>query len=183
MHDGLILRGAQRQVNFDLTGLATILYHIYLKMFKNEDMTQMMLNTTMLKLQRFLIPTYQRASFSAFISILRSRVNVDWEKTLDSLLDLIETNASHLMTKNYIQELYVWLHLLDVYSVDTFKSPLNCSGNDSKMKDLRGWKDIPPVVCVTLEVPRESLKVFTGGDVIKVGIWVGEVGGSIVCID
>lgn len=50
MHNGLTLREAPRRVNFDPTGLATILYHIYLKMFENEDMTQMMSNMTMLKM-------------------------------------------------------------------------------------------------------------------------------------
>ena len=169
MHDGFALRGVQRRVNFNPTDLATILYHVYLEMFKNEDMMQMMSNITILKLQSFSTPTYQRASFAAFVSILKTRVIVNWEKTLPSLLDLIETNVSHLMTKNYIQELYVWLHLLDVYSVDTLKYPLNCSGNNSKMKDLRDWKNVPPVVCVTVEVPREKLKVFTGGDLLKVG--------------
>jgi hypothetical protein len=119
MHDGLTLRDAPRRLCFDPTGLATILYHMYLKMFENEDMMQMMSNITMLKLQRFSIPTYQRASFVAFVKILRTRVNTDWEKTFDSLLDLIEANISHLMTKNYIQELYVWFHLLDIYSVGT----------------------------------------------------------------
>lgn len=73
------------------------------------------------------------------------------------------------MTKNYIQELYVWFHLLDIYSVRTLKLPLNRSANGIKTKDLRDWENIPPIVCVTLEVPRERLQVFTGGDGIKVG--------------
>ena len=169
LHDGLTLRGAPRRVKFDPSGLATILYQVYLKMFENEDMMQMMSDITILKLQRFSTPTYQRASFVAFAAILRTRVDADWEKTFDLLLDLIETNVSHLMTKNYIQELYVWLHLLDVYSVGSLKSPLNPSGNDLKVKDLRDWVNVPPVLCVTLEVPRERLKVFTGGDAITVG--------------
>jgi MYND finger len=169
IHDGLLLREAPRRLCFDPTGLATILYHIYLKMFENEDVMQLMSNITMLKLQRFSIPTYQRASFVAFVKFLRTRVNTDWEKTFDSLHDLIEANTSHLMMMNYIQELYVWFHLLDIYSVGTLKSPLNRSGSDTKTQDLRDWKNVPPVVCVTLEVPRERLQVFTGRDVSKVG--------------
>ena len=167
--DGLTLRRTPCRVTFDPTGLATILYHTYLKMFENEDIVQMMSNITMLKLQRFSLPVYQRASFVAFVSILKSNINVDWEKTIRAFLDLIERNVSHLMTKNYIQELYVWLHLLNVYSVDTLKTPLNSAGHDSKSRDLRDWKNMPPVVCVTLEVPRERLKLFTDGDVMKIG--------------
>ena len=169
MHDGLTLTGAPRQIHFDPASLAAILYHIYSKMFENEDVTQLMSNVTMLKLQKFSTPTYQRASFAALISILRTSVIVDWEKTIDVLLGLMETNVSLLMTRNYIQELYTWLHLLGIYSVDILKTPANRFGHDLKTKDLRDWKNIPPVVCVTFEVPRENLEIFTGRDLIKAG--------------
>jgi MYND finger len=169
MDDGLTLRGSPRRIILDSSGLAKILYQIYLKMFENEDVMRLMSDLTMLNVQKLSIPTYQRASFVAFIKVLRIRVDADWEKTVRSLRDLIEANVSHLMTTNYIQELYVWLHLLDLYSVDILKTSQNRSGNNSKTKDLRDWKDIPAVVCVTLEVPREKLTVFTGEDVLKVG--------------
>ena len=169
VYDGLTQRKSPERTHFDPTSLATILYHIYLKMFENEDVTQMMSNITTLKLSRLSLPSYQRASFVVFVSIIRTRISANWEKTVESLLSLIETNATHLMTKNYIQELYVWLHLPDVYSVDTLKCPLNRRSSDVKTKDLRNWKDIPPVVCVTLKVPRERLAVFTDGDVTKRG--------------
>lgn len=169
MDNDLIDENALKRIKFDPVGLSAILYHIYLRMFENEDVTQMLSNVTMGKLQKFSTPNYQRASFVAFISILRITVSVDWGRTIDDLLDRIGNNASHLMTKNYIQELYVWLHLFGIYSVDTLKRPLNSPGTDLKNNDLRDWKNIPPIVCVTLMVPRERLAAFTKRDVMEIG--------------
>ncbi|KAI1157253.1 hypothetical protein F5B18DRAFT_672117 [Nemania serpens] len=40
---------------------------------------------------------------------------------------------------------------------------------DGKWGDLRDWKNIPPVVCVTLRIPRNKLTVFTNMDLQKLG--------------
>jgi len=167
--DGLTQGEAFNPVKFDPVCLASTLYHMYLKMFENEDVTKMFSNVTIGKIQKFSTPNYQRASFVAFMSILRTTVRVDWGLTIIALLDRIESNTSHLMTRNYVQELYVWLHLFDIYSVDTLKRPLNPLGTDLKTNDLRDWKNIPPIVCVTLMVPRERLAVFTSREVTEIG--------------
>ncbi|KIW10340.1 hypothetical protein PV08_11302 [Exophiala spinifera] len=157
------------RITFGHVGLASILYHVYLRMFENEDITTMMSNATLLKLQQFSVPKYHRASFAALIGMLRMRVITNWEQTVEALLELVESNNSHLMTRNYIQELFVWLHLLGVYSVKILKAPCNSTGCPVKMNDLRDWKNIPPVVCVTLKVPRDQLVVFTEDHVTKTG--------------
>ena len=161
------LRKAPSQICFDADELATVLYQTYMKIFENEDVMQLMSNLTLQKLQRFSVPTYHRATFVAFVGMLRTRLDIDWERTISSLLSHIETNLSHMLTMNYIQELYVWMHLLNVYSVRILKSP--CSDDSLRTGDLRDWKNIPSVVCVTLKVPRERLKVITGRDVMEVG--------------
>ena len=68
---------------------------------------------------------YYYGSYVLFLRFVRSRVVVDWNKVMDHLLRLIETESSLVMGMNYIQELYLYLHIFRVYSVDTFLGSLN----------------------------------------------------------
>ena len=158
-----------RRIRFEAIGLGTLLYQMYLKMFTGEDVTQLFSEISMLKMQRLSLSTYQRASFAVFIASLRHTVNADWTVTAETLLELMEKNQTHLMTRNYIQEFYAWLHLLGIYSVPILKSPRDPTSLELKRNDLRDWTSMPAIVCVTLVVPREKLAIFTEREPTEIG--------------
>jgi hypothetical protein len=84
-------------------------------------------------------------------------------------LGFIERGSTLLMNLNYIQELYLYLHLYDVHSVDTFSPSFNWNDTTSTTTGLKSWKDIPPVLCVTLKVPRKKLGVITSLKPTEIG--------------
>lgn len=85
------------------------------------------------------------------------------------LLNLIENNSSIRMGMNYMQEFYLYLHLLDLHCVDTLSRHYNCDGIAGTTGDVRDWRHMPPVVCVTLKIPRAKLRVFTSLEPLKLG--------------
>ena len=64
MDNDFIKEKALKRIKFDPEGLASILYHIYLRMFENEDVTQMVSNVTMGKSQKFSTPKSNAAASS-----------------------------------------------------------------------------------------------------------------------
>ncbi|KAJ2900036.1 hypothetical protein MKZ38_002689 [Zalerion maritima] len=151
-------------------GLARLLYRVYLKMFESENIAARLSDISILGLQKCSLPRYHRASFASLLCFARSRVSAEWSKTVEILLSLIETGTTLLMSRNYIQELYLYLHLFGFYSVDTFRTPYNTTGSSVPVGDLRDWTNMPAAVCVTFKVPRARLAVFTDGDAGEVSI-------------
>ncbi|KAH8655522.1 hypothetical protein BX600DRAFT_469774 [Xylariales sp. PMI_506] len=165
-------RGFLEPISFEAHELANILYSIYLAMFAGENIEKLMAEATLMSVHKYSLPKYHRGSFAAFLKLVKTRVSANWEVLMAHLTGFIEDNSSHIMSKNYLQELYTWLHLLDVFSVDVLKSPpaITNLGNDGNVTaGVRQWKNIPSVVCITLQVPREKLVVLTEGDATKLG--------------
>jgi len=152
---------SEAPIRFDETGCAQILYQVYLNMFQHENMQRLFSNINQQTIRNNSNPRYHRGSFVLFLRLVRSRVVVDWNKMMNVLLDLIEHDSNLLMGMNYIQELYLHLHLLNIYSVDTFKPSFVQSLDTPATATLKKWKDIPTVLCVTLKVPRDKLEVLT----------------------
>ena len=88
---------------------------------------------------------------------------------MDIFDSLVGNNPTLLMGMNYIQELYVHLHLLGLYSPTSFKTPFNRTGSPQGLKGVTRWKDIPAVICITLKVPRARLGVITNVSLDKLG--------------
>ncbi|KAK4238360.1 hypothetical protein C8A03DRAFT_43874 [Achaetomium macrosporum] len=157
-------------LRLDEAALAEVLYRVYLRMFSNEDVSHLFSNMShVATLRKISLPQYNRASFVAFVRLVKSRVVVDWDKTMRILLASIENDATLLIGMNYIQELYLYMHLLDVYTVDPLKRPCNSGRSSSLTGNLLDWANIPPVVSVTLKVPRARLAVFTDGKTKEIG--------------
>lgn len=149
-------------VKFDETELARMLFSIYVNMFQHEDMSRMFSHLDILTVQNNSRPLYNRGLLAIFLSFVKRRAVVsDWEKVMDAFLDLVQNDRSILMGGNYIQELYLQLHVLDVYSAPTFRPPFIVRHPSSSWKGLSGWKNIPAAVCITLKIPRTVLRVFT----------------------
>ena len=109
-----------------------------------------------------------RASFAAFLQLVKTRTNVDWGLTMRKLVCFIESNTSLRLGKCFYQELLVWLHLLDLHS-DGIVSNIEEAYYNHEAKDLTAWKNLPPVVCVTLKVPRSVLTPLTGARTYCIG--------------
>jgi hypothetical protein len=148
-------------IRFTEADLAGILFQVYLKMFQNEDVSSLFSKINLLTIQNNSCPRYHRGSLASFLCFVKKRVVVDWNKTMDAFLALIENDSKLALGRNYIQELYLQLHLLGVHTVSTLGEPVRRSHGAQNLEGLRAWKNIPGVICVTLKVPRERLGVFT----------------------
>ncbi|KAI1134399.1 hypothetical protein F5Y05DRAFT_235168 [Hypoxylon sp. FL0543] len=168
------------KMKFDAGPLAQILYRVYLHMFRDEDYALRFANMNLDALRNSSVVWYQRASFASFLFLIKTRTECDWDNAMDALTMLIENRRNAPMGMNYIQELYIYLHMLGVFSADLLRKwhdrkELGLESGDSlfaaivpritpvdgKWEDLRDWKNIPPVVSVTLRVPRRKLSVLT----------------------
>lgn len=148
------------RLKLDSNDLAHVLYRVYQRMFQNEDMHSLFSDLNLLKMKRNSILYYNRGSFAVFLHQLRSRVVVDWDRVMLTTLQLIEIDSTVMMGRNYIQELYLSLHLLNLHSVDILLKP-NFQQYQSS-EGIGSWKDLPGVVCISMKVPREVLSVLTG---------------------
>ncbi|KAF2793232.1 hypothetical protein K505DRAFT_417911 [Melanomma pulvis-pyrius CBS 109.77] len=148
-------------LHFDEIGLARMLHEVYLNMFRNEDMHKLFAAMNQHTVTNNSLLRYNRRSFALFLRFVRNRVICNWTKVMDRLLAFIEQDSTLLMNLNYIQELYLCLHLYNVHSVDTFAPAFARTSTSLGAAGLKGWRNIPPVLCVTIEVPREKLGLVT----------------------
>lgn len=131
-------------------------------MFQHENVGKMLSKLDLLQLKNNSNPQYHRGTLAAFLSFVKARTLVThWDEVMDVFLTLVENDKSLLLGSNYLQELYLQLHLLGVHSTDILRQPLRRRNSASGWKCINAWKLIPTVVCVTLRIPRERLKVFT----------------------
>ncbi|KAI4126246.1 MAG: hypothetical protein LQ347_005055 [Umbilicaria vellea] len=148
-------------IRFDGPELAHVMHQFYLKMFQNEDMKQLFSKIDLQTIQNSSVLHYHRGSLASFLCFVKKRVVVDWNETMNVFLSLIENDSILLMGKNYLQELYLQLHLLDLYTVATFRPAFNRVSRFQALKGLGAWKDIPAVICINLKVPRAKLWAIT----------------------
>ncbi|RWA11040.1 hypothetical protein EKO27_g4056 [Xylaria grammica] len=169
-------------IRFDPKQLAKTLYGVYVHMFLDEDWSKRLSNFDLETIQKSALVWYQRSSFVSFLRLVQTRVTCDWDAVMDGTMDLIEGRSDAPMGMNYYQELNTYLHMLGVFSTDVMRNwrkrgenliltpfPSPIRPVNGKWGDLRDWKNIPPIVCVTLEIPRKKLAVFTNMDLDKLG--------------
>lgn len=158
---------ADQRLRMDEVDLACIIHDIYRNMFRHEDMTWLFRGTDRLKLQESSILYYHRGSFAAFLRLVQSRVVVDWQILMNHVFRMIEIDTTVVMGHTYAQELCLWLHMLDIYSVELFKRTSPVKGTNTR--GLGAWKNLPNAVCITLKVPRQRLTALTGPKPTDVG--------------
>lgn len=154
------ISGVQR-IHFDELELSHLLYRIYREMFSSENLGNILSKMNIQMMQNNSTPHYHRGSFACILRLVKGITVVDWEKMVDFLLDFIHQDTALVIANNYFQELYLHLHLLGVYSMPTFHPSFNRAATSYASRGLKAWKDIPAVLCLTLQVPRAKLKVFT----------------------
>ena len=139
--------------------LAHAMHQIYLSMFQSEDLTRLISTTSLSKLQKIGLPSYHRGSFVAFLSFLRSRLSVDWSKAMHRFIASLHTDSTLAIGPHYLQELFTVMHLFKVHSVNILRSS----------DDQIGSGELPPILSVTLRIPRSKLSVFTRRRLSEIG--------------
>ncbi|KAK4983489.1 hypothetical protein LTR50_007194 [Elasticomyces elasticus] len=156
-------------IQFNEDELAHLLHRIYREMFKHENMTELFSNMDLQVLCNNSCPRYHRGSLASLLLFIKRRVSANWEIVMDVLLALVINDATISMGMNYLQEFYVQLHLLKVHSVPSLGTNYNRSSHSPNLIGTSMWSDLPPVVCITLRIPRNKLGVFTSRSLQELG--------------
>ena len=150
-------------VEINSTDLSRLIYSIYSAMFRHEDARTLEMNIKAYGLSKMSNILYNRASFAALASSVQEHVRADWNKTIIDFLKLVEQNITLFsMGSNFLQELYLYLHLLSVHSVDILKRRIEAQPQRNALSPCFMEANPPAVVCVTVEVPLASFKRFIG---------------------
>lgn len=170
--DSLSLNIQQRieasYIEIDPTKLATLLYNIYLRMFQNENHSHFFQNPIMSILKGSAKIHYDRSSFAALLQLIKAQVCTDWKTATAAMLSLIRQNRTHMISSNYYQDLCVQLHRRGVYTDDGLT--INCAESLRINGTLfRNWTNIPPILCIVLQVPRSALKYLEAMPLEKIG--------------
>ena len=106
---------------------------------------------------------YVRETFSAFLAVIKRRVDVDWDSTMVYFFDQLESHRAPVIGELNVQDLCTHLHLAGVYTVEIMRTPVTKEGR------FRGWTLVPPTVSVILVVPRNKLRVLLDTNPDQVG--------------
>ncbi|KAI1276383.1 hypothetical protein F5Y07DRAFT_408327 [Xylaria sp. FL0933] len=155
------------KIRFGAEELARTMYDIYLNMFWDECPASRPAEMSLETMEYLSRTPYQRASFASVVHFIKSRVICDWEKTMILLMNLVQSRFDAPMGMRFFQELVAHLHMSGTYDatgIIIFRLSglaLRITPIDEKWGNIRDWKGIPEVVCVTLKVPKSNLDLFT----------------------
>ena len=153
----------------EASDLAQVLHEIYVNMFPNENIRHLFQNLDIQKIKSSSTIHYHRATFAALLRCVKSNIEADWTKLMRHLLDLIEAGSNLLLGRNYIQELYLHLHLFGLYSVETLMPAFTKFWHAPRLSATDRWKVKPSAVCVTMVVPRAQIDMILRIPVKKLG--------------
>ncbi len=149
-------------LNFNDLDLANILFRVYKKMFQHENMRLLFSDISLQRLKKMACPRYHRGSLAAFLALVKRRVSADWNVVMDIFLVLVGTDSSILMSRNYIQELFLHLHIFNIHSVPTLRPGSHIEGKPLDLGTAKKVGGNPSLVSwITLNVPRTLLRAFT----------------------
>ncbi|GAP90422.1 putative mynd finger family protein [Rosellinia necatrix] len=149
-------------IQFDDTDqLAELLFHIYASMFRHEQ--EMYVNpqppADSDDPQYLAEIRYHRASFVSILRFVQSRAVCNWTVVVIKVLGLIMNKRGNVMDGYHSPEFHAYLHVMGVFTIPVtnqgIRRPRKLEG------DVRDWAQVPSVVCITLEIPREKLRLFT----------------------
>ena len=127
-------------------------------MFSSEDIGSILQSDRLLQdLKKLTKTRYTKFSLAYILQVVKDRVDVNWDRVMPRLHDLIADNRSLIFGSNNLQDLFCSLHLLDVYSFRTFSPNFVASVNEGP---LAMWENAPPVVCISFQVPRKSFDIL-----------------------
>ncbi|KJA29585.1 hypothetical protein HYPSUDRAFT_126061 [Hypholoma sublateritium FD-334 SS-4] len=138
--------------------LGDFFFSVYRRMFAEEDQLKNFQSLgDMSVLNKMNISHYSRPSLAAFLALVKENVNVNWTDAINRLVDLIGGDSTFLMGLHNYQDLMCYMFLRNVHSLDVLTSAYLESVR-SRFDRFHGWKNVPPVVCIVLRVPRKQLR-------------------------
>ena len=143
------------QLVFDPRKIAEFLFKVYRNIFPTENVMEVPENH-MIQLN-----PYTRNSFVALLGFVKAKAPTDWDQIMRFFLDFVESDAFNTgdMGHRHYQDFLCQLHLSDLYTTDILR-PTFVKSLRSPQDPFQGWKDVPPVVCVVLKVPRQNIKIL-----------------------
>ncbi|KAH9482250.1 hypothetical protein JR316_0004348 [Psilocybe cubensis] len=97
---------------------------------------------------------YTRESLVSLMALFKNRLHgVDW----DAIVKRVDILQGYDDTGNCGQDFVCQLYLRDVFVMDSMK-PSVLREKYPHSTFFRGWRDLPPVVCAVLRIPRQKLK-------------------------
>ncbi|EFW99903.1 hypothetical protein CMQ_221 [Grosmannia clavigera kw1407] len=147
-------------ITFSDDDLASMLFSIYLNMFREESLK---ITLDRIILNRMAQPRYSRATFAAFLSVVRETTLVDWEATMARFLFLLAKDCTLMLAGNFSQEAIIHLHAFNVYIFPELKNSPDHRNQEvlSRNIPLQSWNAPPTAVYITMEIPRSCLEYFT----------------------
>lgn len=113
--------GQSTDLKIDTQDMSRLLHSTYRAMFCHEDIKSLLSNMMIQGIQKLSNPYYNRASFAALLKHVRSNVIVDWDKTLNLFRNVLEEDVSLVsVSRNYLQELNLYLHICGPHIVQVF---------------------------------------------------------------
>ena len=163
-HDVQISNTIARLVS-DNRKLAEFLFSVYRDIFAAENMMELIKNPSLTTQSNH----YTRNSFVALLGFVKAKAPTDCHEIIKIFIDFIESDASITgnMWLHHYQELLCQLHLCNLFSVDTLQ-PAFVERLRRPQDRFHGWKDVPPIVCVVLKVPRRNIKILENMDPDKI---------------
>lgn len=159
-----------RPLMYDPEQLAKFLFGVYLKMFSAEDVMSKLRNPSLQDVKEMTIVHYNRSSFATLLRLVKARTNQHWGEVMDRVMAMIEGDRQLLMGLNNYQGFITQVHLLGVEtSIPVLQPNQKVIPVNTKVGKLGGWNSVPPLVCVILTVPRNSLKVLTDFEAAEIG--------------
>lgn len=151
--------------------LAKFLFAIYLKMFSAEDVVSKLKKTPSLHdITEMSIVHYTRSSFATLLHFVKARTSLHWGKVINEVISMIERDRQLLMGLNNYQGFITQLHLLGVETEIPILQPnQKIIPVNTRVGKFRGWSSVPPLVCVVLTVPRNTLKPLTDFEAADIG--------------
>ncbi|TFB07374.1 hypothetical protein CCMA1212_000313 [Trichoderma ghanense] len=138
------------KVHMNAKEVIEMLFQIYLDMFEAE-IDKSVASQSENKSQNQ--PRFHCGSFMALLKLIQSRVKTDWNAVIDGLLRRIEEERTLSMAERQAQDLRLQIALVNIRTMGE-------TGTVQIPSLLCRWKHVPPVVAVTLVVPRDALRVF-----------------------
>ena len=134
--------------------LADFFFSVYHNAFAMENTMELILDPSKTPLNY-----HTRNSFVALLGLVKAKAPTDWDQFIDFFIKLVESDASIGTRRHHYQDLLCQLHLCNLFTVDTLR-PTFVQKLRSPLDLFHGWKDVPPVVCVVLKVPRPNIKIL-----------------------
>ena len=153
------VQGDTASFTFDAEGLAKLMFRVYIEMFQDENWGNI-LGKSLDSMLRKPYEHYSRAGMAALLRLIKNSKQVEWELFIEHFCNLLLSDNSLNMGAHYLQELFLHLHLMGLYTIESYEPNLDGLISNLGGSPLRAWKNIPSVLCLTLVVPRMRMATF-----------------------